>query len=219
MATKRTATWTSIVKSLQTAFEQKEAANTALFDLADATKEVNVIFNGILFSTLTSSTSPNSTARRWVEASGRASPRNGKRALLEVTKRLIPRVVRPLGHYEELCSIFVDPKLDPDPLIQDFDGCLTAIRNGASGALDDMVAKKQLLASLDTTFYDKANPDNGRIKQDTASVSTIGVAYSGLPYGMDVQKLIKDFQVHIDAANEVLSSLKDNVDDDKPPTR
>ncbi|KAK3261674.1 hypothetical protein CYMTET_29429 [Cymbomonas tetramitiformis] len=35
----------------------------------------------------------------------------------------------------------------------------------------------------------------------------------------DAQKLIKDFQFHIDAANEVHSSLKDNVGDDKPPTR
>ncbi|KAK3238997.1 hypothetical protein CYMTET_51036 [Cymbomonas tetramitiformis] len=136
---------TSIVKSLQHAFEQKDPANAALFDLADATKEVNAIFTGILFTTLTSMTSPNSTARRWVEASGRASPRDGKRAVLEVTKRLIPRVVRPLGHYEELCSIFFDAKKDPDPLIiQDFDACLTAIGNGASGPLDDMMANRSV---------------------------------------------------------------------------
>ncbi|KAK3246820.1 hypothetical protein CYMTET_43656 [Cymbomonas tetramitiformis] len=67
----------------------------------------------------------------------------------------IPRVVRPLGHYEELCSIFFDAEKDPVPLIQDFDAWLTAIGNGASGPLDDMMAKKQLLASLDTDFYDK----------------------------------------------------------------
>ncbi|KAK3279115.1 hypothetical protein CYMTET_12984 [Cymbomonas tetramitiformis] len=36
---------------------------------------------------------------------------------------------------------------------------------------------------------------------------------------MDVQKFIKDFQFHIDAANEVFSSLKDNVNDAEPPTR
>ncbi|KAK3263393.1 hypothetical protein CYMTET_27797 [Cymbomonas tetramitiformis] len=111
-----------------------------------------------------------------------------------------------------------------------------------------MVAKKQLLASIDLDFYDKlitplrldvelvkvelediyahilevweqANPTDGRIKQHTSSVSTVGVAYSGLPSGMDVQTLIKDFQFHIDAANKVLSSLTDNVDNDKPPTR
>ncbi|KAK3256261.1 hypothetical protein CYMTET_34594 [Cymbomonas tetramitiformis] len=148
----RNVLWTPIVKSMQTAFEQKEPANNVLLYLADATKKVNAIYNGILFSTLTSLTSPKSTARRWVEASGRASPRDGMRALLEVTKRLIPRVVRPLGHYEELCSIFFDSTRDPDPLIQDFNACLTAISSGASGVLDDMVAKKQLLASLDLDF-------------------------------------------------------------------
>ncbi|KAK3246024.1 hypothetical protein CYMTET_44428 [Cymbomonas tetramitiformis] len=58
--------WTSIAKSLQTAFEQKEPANNVVFYLADATKEVKAIYNGILFSTLISLTSPDSTARRWV---------------------------------------------------------------------------------------------------------------------------------------------------------
>ncbi|KAK3288201.1 hypothetical protein CYMTET_4316 [Cymbomonas tetramitiformis] len=151
----RNVLWTSLVTSLQSAFELKDPANDALFDLADATKEVNNVYNAILFTTLTSLTKPHSPARRWVDASGRASPRDGKRALLEVTKRLLPRILRPLGNYEELCAIYFDSKLDPDPLIQDFDACLTAIRNAASGPLDDMVAKKQLLASLDPIMYDK----------------------------------------------------------------
>ncbi|KAK3242917.1 hypothetical protein CYMTET_47417 [Cymbomonas tetramitiformis] len=82
--------WTSLVTSLRTAFEQKEASNDVLFDLADATKEVNAIYNAIVFSTLTSLTRPNSAARRWVDASGSASPRDGKRALLEITKTPLP---------------------------------------------------------------------------------------------------------------------------------
>ncbi|KAK3276859.1 hypothetical protein CYMTET_15103 [Cymbomonas tetramitiformis] len=137
----------------KTTFEQKESSNDALFDVADATKEVNAIYNAIRFSTFTSLTRPNSAARRWVDASGRASPRDGKRALLGITKRLLPRVHRPLCNYEERCAIYFDSKLDPDPLIQDFDACLTAIRNGAFGPLDDMVAKKQLPASIGTVFY------------------------------------------------------------------
>ncbi|KAK3287315.1 hypothetical protein CYMTET_5162 [Cymbomonas tetramitiformis] len=40
----RNVLWTSTVKSLQTAFEQKEAANTALFYLVDATKEVHAMY-------------------------------------------------------------------------------------------------------------------------------------------------------------------------------
>ncbi|KAK3288445.1 hypothetical protein CYMTET_4080 [Cymbomonas tetramitiformis] len=112
-----------------------------------------------------------------------------------------------------------------------------------------MVAKKQLLASLDLDFYDKVimplrldvelakvelediyahildvweqtNPTGCRSKQHLpASFSTVGIAYFGLPSGMDVQALIKGFQFHIDAANKVLSSLTDNIEDDKPPTR
>ncbi|KAK3243162.1 hypothetical protein CYMTET_47166 [Cymbomonas tetramitiformis] len=241
---RRNTLWTSIVKSLQRAFEQKDPNNAALFDLADTTKEVNTIFNAILFSTLTSLTSPNSPARRWVEASGRASPQDGKRALLEVTKRLIPRVVRPLGHYEELCSIYFDDKKDPDPLIQDFDACLTAIGNGASGPLDDMMAKKQLLASLDPEFYDKVitplrldvelakvelediyahileiwDANAGRNKH-VPFVDKSNVLYSGLPSDVDVKALIKDFQFHIDAANNVLATLSDENASDEPTTR
>ncbi|KAK3284353.1 hypothetical protein CYMTET_7999 [Cymbomonas tetramitiformis] len=241
---RRNTLWTAIVKSLQRAFEQKDPSNTALFYLADAQKEVNAIFNAILFSTLTSLTSPSSPARRWVEASGRASPQDGKRALLEVTKRLIPRVVRPLGHYEELCSIYFDDKKDPDPLIQDFDACLTAIGNGASGPLDDMMAKKQLLASLDPEFYDKVitplrldvelakvelediyahvleiwDANAGRGKH-VPFVDKSNVLYSGLPSDVDVKALIKEFQFHIDAANKVLAALSDEDARDEPTTR
>ncbi|KAK3272144.1 hypothetical protein CYMTET_19544 [Cymbomonas tetramitiformis] len=239
----RNTLWTSIVKSLQRAFEQKDPASTALFDLADATKEVNAIFNAILFSTLTSLTSPNSAARRWVEASGRASPQDGKRALLEVTKRLIPRVVRPLGHDEELCSIFFNSEKDPDLLIQDFDACLTAIGNGPSGPLDEMMAKKQLLASLDTKFYDKVitplRLDVELAKVDLEDIyahvlevwdANAGkwkhmpfvdknILYSGQPSDIDVKALIRDFQFHIDAANKVLATLSDEDAHDEPTTR
>ncbi|KAK3238176.1 hypothetical protein CYMTET_51797 [Cymbomonas tetramitiformis] len=222
----RNTLWTSIVKSLQRAFEQKDPTNAALFDLADATKEVNAIFNAILFSTLTSLTSPNSPPRRWVDASGRASPQDGERALLEVTKRLIPRVVRPLRHYEELCSIFFNSEKDPDPLIQDFDACLTAIGNGPSGPLDEMMAKKQLLASLDTEFYDKViTPlrldvelakvdlediyahvleiwDANAGKRKHVPLTDKNILYSGQPSDVDVKALIREFQFHIDAANK-----------------
>ncbi|KAK3288786.1 hypothetical protein CYMTET_3749 [Cymbomonas tetramitiformis] len=80
----RNALWTSILKTGQQAFEAKEAGNDVLFNLADATKEANPIFNGILFSTLTSLTTLHSPARRWVESSGGVSPKDEKRALLEV---------------------------------------------------------------------------------------------------------------------------------------
>ncbi|KAK3235780.1 hypothetical protein CYMTET_54044 [Cymbomonas tetramitiformis] len=232
----RNVLWTSLVTSLQSAFELKDAANDTLFDLADAT-------NAILFTTLASLTKPHSPARRWVDASGRASPRDGKRALLEVTKRLLPRVLRPLGNYEELCAIYFDSKLDPDPLIQDFDACLTAIRNAASGPLDDMVAKKQLLASLDPIMYDKVTTplrldvdlakvdlediyahileiwesENGvgRAKQPKPSPPTSPtMLYSG---GIDVKGLIMEFEKQLEAAASTLVTLKDSIAKDDEP--
>ncbi|KAK3249611.1 hypothetical protein CYMTET_40966 [Cymbomonas tetramitiformis] len=93
----RNVLWTSLVTSLQSAFELKDTANDTLFDLADATKEVNNVYNAILFTTLTSLTRPHSPARRWVDASGRASPRDGKRALLESRRGYFLEFFDPLG--------------------------------------------------------------------------------------------------------------------------
>ncbi|KAK3287626.1 hypothetical protein CYMTET_4870 [Cymbomonas tetramitiformis] len=233
----RNVLWTSLVTSLQSAFELKDAANDALFDLADATKEVNIVYNAILFTTSTSLTKPHSPARRWVDASGRASLRDGKRALLEVTKRLLPRVLRPLENSEELCAIYFDSKLDPDPLIRDFDACLTAIRTSPSGPLDDMVAKKQLLASLDPIMYDKVftplrldvdlakvdlediyahileiwESENGagRVKQLKPSLPTSpALLYSG---DVNVKDLIAEFEKQLEVATSTLMTLKDSV--------
>ncbi|KAK3266131.1 hypothetical protein CYMTET_25234 [Cymbomonas tetramitiformis] len=192
----RNVLWTSLVTSLQSAFELKDSANDALFDLADATKE-----------------------------------------------RLLPRVLRPLGNYEELCAIYFDAKFDPDPLIQDFDACLTAIRNAASGPLDDMVAKKQLLASLDPIMYDKVTTplrldvdlakvdlediyahileiwesenDAGRVKQLKPSLPTSpAMLYSG---GVDVKTLILEFEKQLETATLTLMTLKDSITKDDGP--
>ncbi|KAK3268456.1 hypothetical protein CYMTET_23046 [Cymbomonas tetramitiformis] len=148
--------------------------------------------------------------RRWVDASGRASPRDGKRALLEVTKRLLPRVLRPLGNYEELCAIHFASNLDPDPLIQDFDACPTAIRNSPSGPLDDMMAKKQLLASLDPIMYDKVTtPLRLDVELAKPSLPTSPtMLYSG---GVDVKTLILEFEKQLESATSTLVALKDSV--------
>ncbi|KAK3284807.1 hypothetical protein CYMTET_7570 [Cymbomonas tetramitiformis] len=151
--------------------------------------------------------------------------------------------VRPLGNYEELCAIYFDSKLDPDPLIQDFDACLTAIRNAASGPLDDMVTKKQLLASLDIDFYDKVNTPLrldvelakvdlediyahifeiweseqgvGRVKRVTpAPPPSPTMLYSG---GADVQALIHEFEKQLESATSTLVALKDSFEKNDAP--
>ncbi|KAK3237775.1 hypothetical protein CYMTET_52176 [Cymbomonas tetramitiformis] len=143
--------WDSLVTALEASFVNKDSANEDIFDLVDVNKEVHPIFNDILLRALVSLTTPHSPARRWVDASARISPRDGKRALLEITKRLLPPGHRPLRHHEELLSISFGSADDPEPLVAQFDECLKAI--AASGALDDTAAKRQLLAALDGEFY------------------------------------------------------------------
>ncbi|KAK3267016.1 hypothetical protein CYMTET_24397 [Cymbomonas tetramitiformis] len=124
-----------------------------IFDLVDVTKEVHPIYNDILLRALVSLTTPHSPARRWVDASTRISPRDGKRALLEITKRLLPPGHRPLRHHEELLSISFGSSDDPEPLVAQFDEFLKAIAASGAGPLDDEAAKRQLLAALDVEFY------------------------------------------------------------------
>ncbi|KAK3278133.1 hypothetical protein CYMTET_13908 [Cymbomonas tetramitiformis] len=109
-----------------------------------------------------------------------------------------------------------------------------------------LMAKKQLLASLDTDFYDKVitplrldvelakveledifahildvweQANTGRVKRHVPSADK-SVLYSGLPFDMDDKALISNFQFHIDAANKVLPSLcSDENANDEPTTR
>ncbi|KAK3275265.1 hypothetical protein CYMTET_16593 [Cymbomonas tetramitiformis] len=90
---------------------------------------------------------------RWVDASASISPHDGKRALLEVTKRLLPPGHRPLRHHEELLGISFGSSDDPEPLVAQFDECLKAIAASGVGSLDEKAAKRQLLAALDPEFY------------------------------------------------------------------
>ncbi|KAK3235950.1 hypothetical protein CYMTET_53887 [Cymbomonas tetramitiformis] len=145
--------WDSLVNSLQPSFVTKENTNENIFNLVDLDKEVNPIFNDILLRSLVSLTTPHSPVRRWVDASARISPRDGKHALLEVTKRLLPPTHRPLRHLEELLAIQFNASDGPEPLVARFDECLRAIEASGSGSLDEKAAKRQLLAALDSDFY------------------------------------------------------------------
>ncbi|KAK3250591.1 hypothetical protein CYMTET_40035 [Cymbomonas tetramitiformis] len=145
--------WDSLVTALEASFVNKDTASEDIFDLVDVTKEVHPIYNDILLRALVSLTTPHSSARRWVDASARISPRDGKRALLEITKRLLPPGHRPLRHHEELLGIFFGSSDDPEPLVAQFDECLKAIAASGAGPLDDEAAKRQLLAALDPLFY------------------------------------------------------------------
>ncbi|KAK3289327.1 hypothetical protein CYMTET_3226 [Cymbomonas tetramitiformis] len=145
--------WDSLYAGLQDAFASKDTTASSLFDLVDVDQEVHPVYNELLLRTLVSLTTPNSPARRWVDSSARASPKDGKRALLEVTERLLPPTHKPLRHHSELLAISFDEFDDPEPLVAQFSECLKAIDASGAGSLTDRHAKRQLLSALDKEFY------------------------------------------------------------------
>ncbi|KAK3256677.1 hypothetical protein CYMTET_34199 [Cymbomonas tetramitiformis] len=154
----RNALWTSILKTAQQAFEANESGNDLLFDLADATKEANPIFNGILF--------------------------------------------------------FHVDFFDHPPLISSyFDECLKAIAASSSGPLDDRQAKRQLFGIS----------RRGRLQGRSSLLFDWTPRFDKVDleeiFAHVIEELVENFQFHIDAANEMLTSLNDNVDDDEPPRR
>ncbi|KAK3240841.1 hypothetical protein CYMTET_49350 [Cymbomonas tetramitiformis] len=177
----RNVLWTSLVKSLQTVFEQKDSSNEALLDLIDAMKEVNAVYNTPYSRSLT-----------------RAS--------------------------------------------------LVAIRNSACGALDEMVAEKQFLASLDLVFYEKlvvtplrldvelaiyahilemwvqANPNPDRVKHLDAA-GTIAplrvLRHRYLAFTLDTlvcKQLIAKFEEQLTTAGLTLTARKSTIEE-HPPRR
>ncbi|KAK3235093.1 hypothetical protein CYMTET_54684 [Cymbomonas tetramitiformis] len=213
----RNVLWTSLVTSLQSAFELKDAANDTLFDLADATKET---LGG--WSLLDALPREMGSGPCWKSRSGSFLVFSDP---LGTTRSFVPSTSTPSS-------------TSLDPLIQDFDACLTAIRASPSGPLDDMVAKKQLLASLDPIMYDKvATPlrldvdlakvdlediyahileiwenehGSGRVKQHKPVLpsSPPALLYSG---DVNVKDLIMEFEKQLEIATSTLMTLKDSV--------
>ncbi|KAK3289256.1 hypothetical protein CYMTET_3307 [Cymbomonas tetramitiformis] len=95
--------------------------NSTLFDLVDTSGEVNDVYTDVLYGVLVCLAKRGSSARRWLDTSGATAPRDGKRALLEVTKkRLLPREEEPLGHVSDLVDIKFPVDVDPEPSILDY---------------------------------------------------------------------------------------------------
>ncbi|KAK3280416.1 hypothetical protein CYMTET_11742 [Cymbomonas tetramitiformis] len=164
-------TWYVDVVKRRQSFAAKDFGSDDMFDLVDLDNEVNPIFNDILLRTLVSLTTPSSPARRWAESSVRVSPRDGKRALLEIAKRLLPPGHRPLRHHEELLFISFGVDDDPEPLVTQFHECLKAIDASGAGAMDEKTAKRQLLAALDPEFYKEVIITPLRLDTELAKVA------------------------------------------------
>ncbi|KAK3248595.1 hypothetical protein CYMTET_41936 [Cymbomonas tetramitiformis] len=237
--------WDSLVFALEAAFASKEATTSDIFDLVDLEKSLNPVYNDILLRSLVSLTTPHSPARRWVKASARAAPKDGKRALLEVTKRLLPPNHKQLRHHEELLSIFFSSTDDPEPLVARFDECLQAISVSGAGKLDDVYAKRQLLSALDPEFYKEvitplrldselnkvcieeiyahvcevwwcANPDGPTARTKSPPIPISAAAY--IPSSnSDFSAFVEEFNRVLHEANDLLRWFKDTERDSAPP--
>ncbi|KAK3283796.1 hypothetical protein CYMTET_8514 [Cymbomonas tetramitiformis] len=203
--------WDSVVSALQQSFVGKEPTNDGIFDLVDVDKEVNPICNDLLLRALVSLTTPHSPARRRVEASARISPKDGKRALLEVTKRLLVPGHRPLRHHEELLGISFGPHDDPEPLVSQFDDeCIKAIAASWVGALEDRYAKRQLFSAMESDFYREViTPLRLDTELDKVSwrKSTPMRARSGGEFERDMRGFMEEFDRVVRDAAELLASL------------
>ncbi|KAK3282526.1 hypothetical protein CYMTET_9740 [Cymbomonas tetramitiformis] len=237
--------WDSLVSALEAAFASKEATASDIFDLVDLDKGINPIYNDILLRSLVSLTTPHSPARRWVEASARAAPKDGKRALLEVTKRLLPPTHKPLRHHEELLGIFFSSAEDPEPLVARFDECLKAISVSGAGELDDVYAKRQLLSALDPEFYKEvitplrldselnkvcieeiyahvcevwwcANPDGPTARSKSPPTPISAASYAPASHS-DFSDFVEEFNRVLHEANNLLRWLKTAERDSVPP--
>eukprot|EP00854_Cymbomonas_tetramitiformis_P028295 gene28295-35050_t len=106
--------------------------------------------NGLLFATVVRLTAPRSPAHDWAESSATASPDDGKRALLEVARRLTT-VTAPLDSLRTLLAITFPSGVDPDANIAEFNACLRDVQK--SGVLNDDEVKQHFLTALDKRYY------------------------------------------------------------------
>ncbi|KAK3276335.1 hypothetical protein CYMTET_15583 [Cymbomonas tetramitiformis] len=211
--------WDSLVTALEASFVNKDSSSEDVFYLVDVDKEVHPIYNDILLRSLVSLTTPHSLARRWVDASARISPRDGKRALLEITKRLLPPGHRPLRHHEELLSISFGSSDDPEPLVAHFDECIKAIAASGAGTLDDKAARRQLLAALDAEFYREVITPLP-LDTELAKVAIEEIYTHVLE--PDVKDFLEEFARIVGEASSLLASLRQEGhgnERDTPPPR
>ncbi|KAK3268264.1 hypothetical protein CYMTET_23225 [Cymbomonas tetramitiformis] len=132
----------------------------SLFDLVDNYGEVNDVYDDVFYGVLVYClTAPGSSARRRLDTYSATAPRDGKRAFLEVTKRLLLREEEPLGHVSDLMDIKFPADVDPEPLILDYYTALAKVPAALGTSLAPRMAKRQLLAVLNRDFYkDVRNP-------------------------------------------------------------
>ncbi|KAK3238179.1 hypothetical protein CYMTET_51800 [Cymbomonas tetramitiformis] len=139
-----------LVPALQEAFEAEDALFAPMFDLEDSTLAVRPEANKLLFSTLELIVSPASPAGDWLEASATLHPLDGKRALLELARRLLDSGA-PFQGTSDLLGVRFKAHTDPSESITDFNAALRSAKR--RNTLDDDEVKELFLAALDPAFY------------------------------------------------------------------
>ncbi|KAK3233515.1 hypothetical protein CYMTET_56201 [Cymbomonas tetramitiformis] len=112
-----------LVPALQEAFEAQDALFAPMFDLEDSTLAVRPEANKLLFSTLELIVCPASPAGDWLEASATLHPLDGKRALLELARRLLDSGA-PFHGTSDLLGVRFKAHADPSESITDFNAAL-----------------------------------------------------------------------------------------------
>ncbi|KAK3256770.1 hypothetical protein CYMTET_34115 [Cymbomonas tetramitiformis] len=139
-----------MVDALRETFVTEDSALPALFALDDATVTVRVEANMLLYSTLEVLVDPVSPAADWMDSSGIASPRDGKRVLLVFARRL-SSTFSPFRGTFELLSVRIERDTDPHEKITVFNNALADVR--CRSTVDDEEVKDQFISALDSDYY------------------------------------------------------------------
>ncbi|KAK3271118.1 hypothetical protein CYMTET_20517 [Cymbomonas tetramitiformis] len=142
--------WARMVTELHLAFVNEHTGFASLFDLADASLPVRADANTLLYSALANIIDPNSPAGDWLEASGAHFPGDGKRALLEIVRRLHDGNP-PMAATRRLLGISFRPHEDPSPQIAAVNAELR--ESSRKTRWDESEVKDLFLDALDKSYY------------------------------------------------------------------
>ncbi|KAK3247855.1 hypothetical protein CYMTET_42661 [Cymbomonas tetramitiformis] len=123
----------------------------SLFQLDDATIPIRREVNELLYATLLNIVDPTSAVGAWVEASRAAFPEDGKRAILEIVRRLHDAPGPMMESTKELLGIKFDYGVDPSENIAKFKFSLR--ESSRKTTWDQEEVKDLFLAALDRQYY------------------------------------------------------------------
>ncbi|KAK3286454.1 hypothetical protein CYMTET_5993 [Cymbomonas tetramitiformis] len=156
--------WLHLVEAIEKHFVNEFDTFVDLFRLTDPTVECSEDANDLLYATLEHLIKPGSDARAWLDSSGREFPSDGKRALLEISRRLDDQT-EPLDALKALIDHRFEANVDPDAGIRRFNEFVADAAHQLGVPLKPDVVKKHFLASLDSDFFSAMRAEYRRVDQ------------------------------------------------------